>query len=114
MGNAACFGPVTSSPRFESVMPESLREGKPFPGQSGLIHPKLDQATMLHFGDIGGATVRAAKADIAGLFAEHINLSDDFPLRGDLRHGALPVAGDIEVPGDVAAHAIKAMVFELS
>lgn len=52
-------GPEPSVPRGFASLPQ-------FPGPAGLIDAELDEPGVFDFGDVGGAAVGAAEADVAG------------------------------------------------
>src|SRR5204862_5622120 len=60
-----------------------------------------------------GAGVGAAEAEVARLRAEVVDLAQHLALGRDLDDRALGVASHVEVPVDVAAHAVEAEVGEL-
>jgi hypothetical protein len=45
------------------------------PFQTGAIRPKLNEPSMLDLGDITGAPVGSAEANIRGFRAEHVDLA---------------------------------------
>src|SRR5262249_28428624 len=77
------------------------------------VRPELHQPAFRHLRDIDRAAVRTAEADVARLFPEHVDLTHHLTLRRQHGHGALAVAGDVEVAVDVAAHAVEAVVVKL-
>src|SRR5687767_9091425 len=68
---------------------------------------------MLDLGHVHGPPVGPAEAQVARLLAEYVDFLEDRAIGRHDGNGSLAVAGDIEVAGGVAAHAVEAVVREL-
>ena len=62
--------------------PSSIEQA--VPGRPGPLDTEGDNASVLYLGNVGGAAIRTAEADVARLPAQHVDLREHLVLR-DLR-----------------------------
>ncbi len=85
-----------------------------FPGQARLVDSELNQPRVFDLGHIDGTPIGPAKAQVAGLFPEDIDFSQFLAVGSHHHHCPLAVPRDVQVAVDVAPHAVKTVVRELS
>src|SRR5262249_18256511 len=114
------YGPLCGSAKWERSAQRTLQNRSlpcfvasrtwsslrlpPLPGQPGTVHADLYQSLVFDLGDVHRSAIRSAKAEVAGRWAEHIDLAQHFALRRQFDYRALAVARHIEIAVHVAAH----------
>src|SRR6266487_1308811 len=104
-------GEVSASPSFGDA-PRSLGRPQADEGEAGTIHSKLNQAPMINFRDIYGASVRPAEAKIARFRTQHVHFTQHLSGGREFHDRALAVTRDVKIAVHVAAHSIEAVRVE--
>src|SRR5579871_2945507 len=80
------------------------------PLETGPIHPKLHEPRVLDLGHVDGSAIWSPETEIAGSVPQDVDLLEDLAGGRHLHDGPFPIAGDVEIAVDVAAHPVEAVV----